>query len=824
MANALKLIAKERKRLGIVSSPENLDTSEEFTDVVGDRSPLMKVQPSSRTRKANKNKFQDDNDENRVSAVSQNHGRERRSGTKNKKKKKKRREENDDRDKHFRYLKNTIASERKRSKNAEKMVEELRVQLTNELNMAGEVEQILETKENEIIERSREIERLNSECRSLQRRIVSLEEERDKRPPRQVYESLRLKSKRNMELEKLMSDLIKRSKDKESEAQSKICELERQIERYESSKSSQAAEFDNHLQSMDKMMRKNVKEERTRADKAEMAMKAALRAKISTTRVRREDEETTRKLRHALQEKTRELEVMRCEKEEAAAAAAAAAGEGAIHNDDVRRGGECLVRNAAADDDDDVIGRARQMAIQAKIVTCDALTERVGQLNEEVSNLKDALCEERCRVAKLHDDAREERKATTTFRKSAEEAEARVNEKTKELHVARNEIEKYRADLLAKENDMARSSECLTRANFRISAGDAAKVALERTSRQLRQYVRVLEKRFCDSKGALELLQGRLDRNNQDELDRRREIRRLESSAAAFDETIRKSRQKNETLRNERDHEHTESAKLRRLNATLRAELRELAKLHANAKESAAKEKASRAVMDVVVEQSKKKIGELKSKLESDRTTVTSLQHDRDACVSKTLETKAKQIESLRSESKTYKEKFEQLQEELDRKSRYVAQLEVAVKTATDTLKKMMAKRAPATVSAVATRGRRMEMVGSGMATSTRHLYRTSMLVYRPSRSRVVVLCLFGALVAFSWTTISANNVSFLPDHIFEIPVDYDANVIGFHVGKLDALGFHGDKYLIRGVDAIAPEVIQFVETGTHAASTLHFM
>lgn len=98
------------------------------------------------------------------------------------------------------------------------------------------------------------------------------------------------------------------------------------------------------------------------------------------------------------------------------------------------------------------------------------------------------------------------------------------------------------------------------------------------------------------------------------------------------------------------------------------------------------------------------------------------------------------------------------------------------------------------------------------------------MLVYRPSRSRVVVLCLFGALVAFSWTTISANNVSFLPDHIFEIPVDYDANVIGFHVGKLDALGFHGDKYLIRGVDVIAPEVIQFVETGTHAASTLHFM
>lgn len=77
-------------------------------------------------------------------------------------------------------------------------------------------------------------------------------------------------------------------------------------------------------------------------------------------------------------------------------------------------------------------------------------------------------------------------------------------------------------------------------------------------------------------------------------------------------------------------------------------------------------------------------------------------------------------------------------------------------------------------------------------------------------------------IVVFGFRTIEA--APSLPSHIREIrDVSYDGK-IGFHVGKLDALGFHGDLNLLRGVDAIAPLVTRFVETGTHAASTLHYM
>jgi len=79
-------------------------------------------------------------------------------------------------------------------------------------------------------------------------------------------------------------------------------------------------------------------------------------------------------------------------------------------------------------------------------------------------------------------------------------------------------------------------------------------------------------------------------------------------------------------------------------------------------------------------------------------------------------------------------------------------------------------------------------------------------------------------LLATSHAAVVASSVHELPNHIKEIPVDYDSGIIGFHVGKLDSLGFHGDKMLIRGVDAVARSAKAFVETGTHAASTLHYM
>ena len=61
--------------------------------------------------------------------------------------------------------------------------------------------------------------------------------------------------------------------------------------------------------------------------------------------------------------------------------------------------------------------------------------------------------------------------------------------------------------------------------------------------------------------------------------------------------------------------------------------------------------------------------------------------------------------------------------------------------------------------------------------------------------------------------------------HVTEVQVDHEKNGnVGFHVGRMERLGFHGDWYLLKAVDVIANDVTTFVETGTHSASTLHYI
>jgi len=90
--------------------------------------------------------------------------------------------------------------------------------------------------------------------------------------------------------------------------------------------------------------------------------------------------------------------------------------------------------------------------------------------------------------------------------------------------------------------------------------------------------------------------------------------------------------------------------------------------------------------------------------------------------------------------------------------------------------------------------------------------------------NRFVEIVFVAAVVCSSTRRFGAASAAELPSRIRELrDVSYDGK-IGFHVGKLDALGFHGDLNLLRGVDAVAPLVTRFVETGTHAASTLHYV
>ena len=60
--------------------------------------------------------------------------------------------------------------------------------------------------------------------------------------------------------------------------------------------------------------------------------------------------------------------------------------------------------------------------------------------------------------------------------------------------------------------------------------------------------------------------------------------------------------------------------------------------------------------------------------------------------------------------------------------------------------------------------------------------------------------------------------------HVTEVRVDQEKNGVGFQVGRMETLGFHGDWYLLKAVDVIAKEVTTFIETGTHSASTLHYI
>jgi len=72
--------------------------------------------------------------------------------------------------------------------------------------------------------------------------------------------------------------------------------------------------------------------------------------------------------------------------------------------------------------------------------------------------------------------------------------------------------------------------------------------------------------------------------------------------------------------------------------------------------------------------------------------------------------------------------------------------------------------------------------------------------------------------------TLTASRRPRLP-HVTEVEVQQqDDGRVGFRVGKMEALGFHGDWYLLKAVDVIARNVKTFIETGTHSASTLHYI
>jgi len=556
-------------------------------------------------------------------------------------------------------------------------------------------------------EKSSKIKNIKEEMSDVVEKIKQTKSHSERRV-NEFREMLRLEKERNEELERLLSTCLN---DQMSKARSQVARTERELR---GKMREQAERFQVHLQDANKIMKETLEKERRDFQREIGVLKEALdasrsvneeyderikldqmkieemRTKIlsiesknqdisgkTTTRIEelnRTIEELTSKQREGEMVSSDMLRMLRSAQQEARSrqqelcTLRKALEQERVQHEELSRK-KISTAQVAPQFVDDAILRARTLTQKAKNVACQALTEQIQELTSENMELRQKNCNLES-MLKIEKENSEKMKLKIL---AAEEMRIELVSTCENLRVSR---------------DMIKTLQC------RVKTLQDSKARCEKQELTIQEQ----SGKLAASKCALEASRTRLQK--------------LEASESKLTEELDIVTSQLETLARR-------FAQCEEIKESLQEDNQALTSSLKRNEEELERERLTVQTMSATMKQNEMIVAELRERVEKNNEMLEISRKE-------TSEAQTKEMTRLRSRDKMSRElveerdvKIQDLETEIKRKNEYVKQLEVAVKTATETLKSLMKRRESEKLGSSSTTTTVGDDAGGGVSTAT---------------------------------------------------------------------------------------------------------